>query len=69
MKKIENECYGCSSIGLPCAGSSCTHRNVTRFYCDKCKDEATLYHYDDLELCKDCLLKEFEIVEDSDEYY
>ena len=65
MKRIEDECAGC---GLPCLGNSCPYKNVVHFYCDKCEDEGILYHYDDLELCKDCLLKEFEIVEGSDDY-
>ncbi len=61
MKKIENECLGCD---LPCMGSSCPYRNVTRFYCDKCGDEAQLYHYDGKELCIDCIEKLLEKVED-----
>lgn len=64
MKKIENECVSC---GLPCLGSSCPYREVIRFYCDRCGEEKTLYHYEDEELCKDCLLEEFEIVEGSDD--
>ena len=67
MKRIEDECVACSSIGLPCYGSTCPNRNVVRFYCDKCKEESyPLYHYDGEELCIDCLLKNFEIVEGSD---
>ena len=64
MKKIEDECVSC---GLPCLGSACPYRNVMRFYCDKCGEEATLYHYDDKELCAECLLKEFEVVEGSED--
>ena len=67
MKKIENECIGCTSIGLPCLGSTCPKRNVVRFYCDRCKEETTLYYFEDAEICQDCLLKEFKIVEGSDE--
>lgn len=63
MKKIENECIDC---GLPCIGNSCPYRSVTRFYCDKCGKEDKLYYYDHEELCADCLLKEFEVVEGSD---
>ena len=63
MKKIENECVEC---GLPCLGDSCPYKEVVRFYCDRCGEEDMLYHYEDEELCKDCLLKEFEIVEGSD---
>lgn len=66
MRKIENECLGCQDIGLYCIGDTCKYRNVIRFYCDKCKEEETLYHYDGMELCADCLLKMFEIVEGSE---
>ena len=65
MKKIENECVGCKDCGLPCLGNSCPYRNVTRFYCDRCGNEDELYHYDQEELCIDCLLENFEIVEGS----
>lgn len=67
MKKIENECVDCKSIGLPCLGNSCPNRSVTRFYCDRCGEEAKLYHYDSEEICEDCLLKEFDVVDGSDE--
>jgi hypothetical protein len=67
MKKIENECVGCPpEIG--CFGISCPNRNVVRFYCDRCGAEGTLYHYDSEELCQECLLKEFDIVEGSYNY-
>lgn len=66
MKRIENECLSCTDIGLPCLGSSCTNRNVVRFYCDKCKEESTLYYYGGKELCGECILEELVIVEDSD---
>lgn len=66
MKKIENECLGCKDAGLPCMGNSCKYRNVIRFYCDQCKEELKLYHYEDKELCADCLLEEFEVVDGSE---
>ena len=68
MKKIENECVGCKILGLYCLGNSCPYQNVVRFYCDRCGYEKTLRHYNDEQICEDCLLKEFEIVEGSDEY-
>jgi hypothetical protein len=64
MQKIENHCVDC---GLPCLGSSCPKRNVTVFYCDKCGDETTLYHFDDEELCLDCIQERLEVVEGSDD--
>ncbi len=64
MRRTENECVDC---GLPCIGDSCQHRRVTRFYCDECGEEAQLYEYEDRQLCGDCLLNEFKIVEGSEE--
>lgn len=64
MRKIENECVDC---GLPCLGNSCPNRNVVRFYCDRCTKETTLYNYYGEEICKECLLREFEVVEGSEE--
>ena len=66
MKRIENECVGCTSIGLSCLGISCPNRNVVRFYCDKCGEEEKLYYYNGEELCQDCLLEKFEVVEGSE---
>lgn len=60
MVKTENECVDC---GLPCMGDSCPNRKVTRYYCDKCKEEATIYHYDGEELCIDCIAGRLEKVE------
>lgn len=65
MKRIENECVGCKSMGLHCLGNSCPNKEVVRFYCDRCKEETTLYDYYGEELCADCLLKEFKIIEGS----
>lgn len=67
MKKIENECVDCKDIGLHCLGDICPNRNIVRFYCDRCHEEEKLYHYEDEELCEDCLLKNFEVVEGSEE--
>jgi hypothetical protein len=62
MKKYENECVGCPPE-RGCLGSACPNRNVLRFYCDKCKEEAELYHYNDKELCIDCIAEQLEKVE------
>lgn len=60
MEKTFDECVGCTDLGLPCIGSSCPNRNVTRFYCDECGEELTeIYDYNGMELCEDCILKEF----------
>lgn len=65
MRKTENECVSCPT-DYGCLGNSCKYRFVTRYYCDRCKEERTLYYYDGEELCEDCLLEEFEVVEGSD---
>lgn len=47
-------------------GSSCRNRNVTRYYCDRCKEEfepEELYKYEGEEVCAECVLKDFEKVE------
>lgn len=58
MKRVEDECVGCTSLGLPCMGLGCPNRNVTRLYCDKCDEEVdVLYEYEGQELCEECLLE------------
>jgi len=64
MKKVFNECVGCTDMGLPCRGSSCPNRAATRYYCDKCRQEAEeLFYFDSRELCLDCIAGELEKVE------
>lgn len=66
MKKIKNECVGCPpEIG--CLGNSCPNRNVVRFYCDCCGEEAKLFYYDGKEMCLDCIEDTLEVVEGSEE--
>jgi hypothetical protein len=61
MIKSESDCLDC---GLPCKYELCPHYRIKRLYCDKCKDEVDkLYKYGEEELCEDCLVKEFEVVE------
>lgn len=66
MKRIESNCVGCTDLGLHCLGDGCPNKEVTKYYCDYCGTEEKLYHYDDLELCEECLLKQFKIVDGSD---
>ena len=68
MKSIENECVGCPPE-MGCMGSACPYQNVTRYYCDRCGEEDTLYEYYNEELCQECLLKEFKVVEGSEDLY
>lgn len=67
MQKILNECVGCPKE-MGCLGESCPNRNVVRFYCDRCGFEEKLYYYGDEELCEECLLEEFKVVEGSDDW-
>ena len=63
MITYEDECVGCpTEIG--CLGSACPNRNVKHLYCDKCNDDVEkLYNYDGQEICEECLLTEFEVIE------
>lgn len=63
MRKVQNECVDC---GLPCIREACPYYQVVRFYCDECKEETTLYEYDDSELCIDCIVKKLTVIEGSD---
>lgn len=63
MKRVENDCCGCAVPAYPCMGDACPLRRVTHYYCDKCKEETTLYHFDDKELCIDCIAEKLEVVE------
>lgn len=65
MKKIENECVHCPP-SMGCLSVICPNRNVVRFYCDRCGEENTLYDYYGEEICEECLLKEFNVVEGSE---
>lgn len=64
MTRIEDDCNGCTDMGLPCR--NCGRDRTPHYYCDRCGDETTLYRFDDEELCEDCLLKCFDVVEGSE---
>ena len=64
MRTVEDECVDC---GLPCIGSSCPNRKITRFYCDRCGEEFEpdeLYDFDGEDFCKECLLEQLQTVEE-----
>ena len=63
MKKTECECVDC---GFPCKRHACPNYEVTRFYCDECGDEGTLYEFDGEELCISCIEKRLKVVEGSE---
>ena len=61
MTRYESECVQC---GMPCLLDACPYYRVTRYYCDECGEEETLYHYEDEELCIDCITKTLKKVGD-----
>ena len=63
MRRFETECVSC---GLPCLYEGCPYYKVEHFYCDRCGKEEKLYDYYDEEICEECLLKEFKVIEGSD---
>lgn len=65
MIEVTNECVDC---GLPCLGNACPYRNVKRYYCDECKEEAKTYHYDGRHLCIDCIENELLEVEGNEDF-
>ena len=61
-----NECVGCP-LDMGCLYYTCPYKNTYRFKCDYCGEEdVKLYKYDGYQICEECLLKEFEVVEGSD---
>ena len=61
-----NECVDC---GLPCSHDLCPYYKVKHFKCDFCKiEDIKLYNYNGWQICEDCLLKEFDVVEGSDDW-
>jgi hypothetical protein len=61
MIVIENHCVDCPKE-MGCLGDSCPYMNVPHYYCDKCKEEEKLYHYDGEQLCINCIEKRLEEV-------
>ena len=66
MRQVEDECVGCTAMGLHCIGSSCPNRNVVRYYCDECGEEDTLYDFDNQELCIECIKKRLDVVSEEE---
>lgn len=66
MKYYTNDCVNC---GLPCIFEACPYYKAKHFKCDFCKEEdIKLYDYDGFEICGDCLLKEFNVIEGTEDW-
>lgn len=66
MFKHEDECCGfCSATEkYSCRCSVCHNLHVKHLYCDKCgEDVEKLYKFYGKELCRDCVLKELDVIE------
>jgi hypothetical protein len=63
MMKIEDHCVGCPPE-MGCIGSLCPYNEVEVHYCDRCGAELDdIYRWDDEELCEECLLNMFRVVD------
>lgn len=58
------ECCDCATPSYPCRGNTCSNRHRQVLICDKCGEEVEkLYRTGDGELCEECLLGEYEVIE------
>lgn len=60
MRRIENDCVCCD---LPCI--DCGLKRAVHYYCDECKEEATLYEFEGQELCIGCIEEKLTKIEGS----
>lgn len=60
MKRVENNCVGCTGMGLPCVHCGRDHDYVY-YECDSCDkttlNEDILYEDDGKHYCLECLIK------------
>ena len=63
MVRFENVCVDCATPGYPCLRSLCPLTKVPHYYCDWCKEEADIYHYNNEQVCLDCIAKDLGKVE------
>ena len=63
MRRIEDECFGCSTESYPCIGSSCNLKNVVHYYCDICgydiDPQDGVFEVDGKDLCIECLKEKY----------
>ena len=59
MIRIENNCVGCTELGLHCM-PGCTKRAEEAYYCDRCGEEVDpgdLFDVDGEAICFECRLE------------
>ena len=62
MMRMENDCVGCETC------RNCGRReDYPVWYCDDCGEPTALYHFDEEELCLECVGKRLEKVEESED--
>ena len=57
MRSMENNCMGCTGMGLPCMGSACRNsRPALVIKCDVCGEECDrVWDIDGIDICEDCI--------------
>lgn len=62
MKRIDDSCVGCTSVGLSCLGSACPNSPREIEFCDDCSDITYIHadyylndSYGESALCEQCL--------------
>lgn len=63
MQRVDNECVGCTSMGLPCM--HCGRKHVSHYVCDglNCEEDTIsgtkLYEDGDKHYCLKCLIENY----------
>lgn len=65
MTEFSHECRDCERCAYPCTAPACP-LGVMHYYCDECGEERTLYRYNGKELCAECLVDMFPVVDGSE---
>lgn len=66
MIRYVNGCAECTRIVIgDCRNSPCDYREKPIYICDKCGSEDSELYYDENgdQLCADCILRKYELVE------
>lgn len=61
MIKYEDNCVGCTSMGLHCRQNACPNYEKQKVvYCDKCGDDGVIYQVEKEQLCSYCIANKYE---------